>query len=93
MVRQLFGFIFDIIGSIVGFWVTKATLTDNVTFGTFLIAVFVICLIIGKVLGIASRELSDTESEMYDGMKKEYQSGLYKPRHGGYYTKHNGKRL
>lgn len=93
MALELFGFVFNIIGSFLGFWVNKAALFGKVTFGSFIIAAFVICFVIGKVLGIASKELSDTEGELYDGMKKEYQSGLYKPRHKGYSIRHNGKRL
>lgn len=97
MALELFGFVFNIIGSMLAFWVNTATLSGSVTFGTFIIAAFLICFVIGKVLGIASRELSDTESDLYDGMKENYHYSMYPRKHSSNYPsrfyspRHNSK--
>ena len=82
MILELFGFIFQIIGSMLTFWLTEAKLDGSITFGGFILVVFIICFVLGKFLGIASRELNDYEGETYESAKREFSSKVsYKPKH------------
>lgn len=82
MVLQLFGFIFQIIGSMLTFWLTEAKLDGSITFGGFILVVFIICFVLGKLLGIVSHELNDYDNENFEKVKKEFSSKMsYKPRH------------
>lgn len=105
MVLQLFGFVFEIIGSMLTFWIVDAKLDGSVTFGSLIIAVVVICFVISKLLGLARGELDDFEEDSYDGLKKEYSSHFqyvpkysergYIPRHvrGNYSPKHSDSQI
>lgn len=82
MALAIFGFIFQIVGSMLTFWLTEAKLDGSITFGGFILVVFIICFVLGRFLGIISRELNDYEGETYEKAKKEYSSKVgYKPRH------------
>lgn len=82
MIIDLFGFVFQIIGSFLTFWITEAQLDGPITFGGFIVASFVICFVIGKLLGLTTRELDDYEDESYGAIKSEFSSKMsYKPRH------------
>lgn len=76
MVFQLFGFIFKIIGSYFDVIINKFMLTENVSVGMFLIGAFLIFFVLGKILGIISRELSDFESDSYEYGKAVYSNTL-----------------